>query len=1155
MSALNAEAYWISNFKRKFTNPPKPKEFGWFKWFKWRYWVPREKERQAQETYNNYSGLWGYKPGENRQFFHSADYPYSDYASPRRFKLPPLLVGLGRYYYKQPGPPRKSRSSHMEKWVSRMGTQFLPEPVQRQRRKTHFRAYKTHGGRVRYMRRKKPKKVRNYWLASPLLQEFSVNLTKKAFSGVIDPVIGRDIEVERVVQILGRRQKNNPILLGEPGVGKTAIAEGLALQIHEKVMPPSLQALTILSLDLAGLVAGSKYRGEFEQRLKLVLDEVMTAGNIVLVVDEVHTLVGAGSAEGSLDAANILKPSLARGEFKCIGATTNEEYRKYILRDSALERRFQPVEVKEPSVEDTIQILSGLRPRYEYFHNVKLTIESIRAAALLTKRYVTERFLPDKAIDIIDEASARVGIGYLTLPNICHEFERQLCAIVKQKKEHIKKGDLRLSLMSLHVQTQHELRFAEVLRSTCLDHMKNKKVWLVRALIKRYESILFGSTHRVLFEEKIIVQRLKRLNDDVQFEGISLIPELKKNTELFGFVEFINEELGQEKYEKLFFSSTPDFKLPEDKMEPPLGASNPELGVRLTSINEKADYNSHWRTIFSVLESDPTISVEGGDIIPPPGADYIFEIQPSPQPMPQGEAIARELGRAYSEQNWKKSGLNMSLQEWYTYTRQLDKQENNTKYKRRTSENLQPILKTLSELEWARDYKKLNSVYWPAVLETDIREVVASWTGVPVSKVSQTEREKLLRLDEELAANVIGQPVAVKAVTDAVRRARVGLRNPTRPIASLLFCGPTGVGKTEVAKALARAYFGGEETMLRFDMSEYMERIAVAKFIGAPPGYVGYGEGGLLTEPVRRRPFVLILLDEVEKAHPDVYDILLQVLDDGRLTDGMGRRVIFKNTMIILTSNVGSVAVLEATPEIPKKSGQKRPPGFWEIKERQYKDMNLAQKEVELRKQINHPAKIMREEYEFVKKLVVKEVARFFRPEFINRLDEVVVFRQLNEGDIISIGKIMIRNLTKRLQEQDCTLQVSPQAFEGIIENGYDPRFGARPLRRSIMERLENTLALTLLETPLEKGYKYLLWVDVRKEHYYADLRKLVTSHKDWRYDYGPTYQNVSKRQKIREHLQLVAGTDKVIKHKRSAIRAAINANKIRRRRLGLHKK
>jgi len=635
---------------------------------------------------------------------------------------------------------------------------------------------------------------------TPTLEEFGTNLTQKAIDGKLDPVVGRAKEIERVIQILGRRTKNNPVLIGEPGVGKTAIAEGLAQRIANRDIPDTLDDKRVVALDIGLLIAGTKYRGEFEERLKKIMDEVRTANNIILVIDEVHTLIGAGAAEGAIDAANILKPALSRGELQCIGATTLEEYRKHIEKDAALERRFQPVMVGEPSVDETIEILYGLRERYEKHHKLIISDEALAAAAKFADQYIADRFLPDKAIDLIDEAGSRVRLMNSQLPAAAKELDQELREILKTKDEAVRSQDF--------------------------------------------------------------------------------------------------EKAGQ---------------------------------LREREMEIKAQIN----------------------------------------------AIAQS----------KKGAAEASNQT-------------------------------------------------PTVTEEDIAQIVAAWTSIPVNKLTKSESEKLLKMEETLHSRIIGQDEAVVAVSRAIRRARVGLKNPNRPIASFIFSGPTGVGKTELTKALATYFFGSEEAMVRLDMSEYMERHTVAKLIGSPPGYVGYNEGGQLTEAVRRRPYTVVLFDEVEKAHPDVFNLLLQIFEDGRLTDSKGRTIDFKNTLLIMTSNIGSKVI--------EKGGGGL--GF-ELSEDQSNS-----------------------HYNRIKSLVNEELKQYFRPEFLNRLDEIIVFRQLTKDEVAQIAEIMLKEVFERISMKGIQLEVTDRFKTRLIDEGYNPSYGARPLRRAVMRLLEDSLAEEVLSEKIKAG-------------------------------------------------------------------------------------
>jgi len=696
------------------------------------------------------------------------------------------------------------------------------------------------------------------------LEKYGRDLTQLARQGKLDPVIGRDDEIRRTIQILSRRTKNNPVLIGEPGVGKTAIVEGLAQRIVARDIPESLRDRQLVALDMGALIAGAKYRGEFEERLKAVLKEVTDSqGQIILFIDEIHTVVGAGATQGAMDAGNLLKPMLARGELRCIGATTLDEYRKYIEKDAALERRFQQVYVDQPNIEDTISILRGLKERYEVHHGVKISDSALVAAATLSTRYISDRFLPDKAIDLVDESAAKLKMEITSKPEELDEIDRKILQMEMER-------------LSLHKETAPAAK-----------------------------------------------DRLERLDKE--------LADLKE---------------------------------------------------------EQANLNARWQSEKQVID--------------------------------QIQAIKEEIDRTNVEIQEAERNYDLNRAAELKYGKLTDLQR-----------QLQQAESNLAQAQTSG-----RSLLREEVTEADIAEIISKWTGIPITKLVQSEMEKLLHLEDELHQRVIGQDEAVTAVADAIQRSRAGLSDPNRPIASFIFLGPTGVGKTELAKALAAYLFDTEEAMVRIDMSEYMEKHSVSRLVGAPPGYVGYDEGGQLTEAIRRRPYAVLLFDEIEKAHPDVFNIMLQILDDGRVTDSQGRTVDFKNTVIIMTSNIGSQYILDVAGD-----------------DTRYPEMHER---------------------------VMEAMRNSFRPEFLNRIDEVIIFHSLRKDELRQIVKLQVLRLEQRLADRKMSLRLSDAALDFLAEVGYDPVYGARPLKRAIQRELETQIAKHILRGEFNEGD--VIFVDVQNE-------------------------------------------------------------------------
>ena len=854
-------------------------------------------------------------------------------------------------------------------------------------------------------------------LKTATLDEFGTNLTKLASESKLDPVVGRHSEIDRVVQILGRRTKNNPVLIGEPGVGKTAIAEGLAQRIQTGDIPDILEDKRVLTLDIGLLVAGTKYRGEFEERLKKIMEEIKSAGNVILVIDEVHTLIGAGAAEGAIDAANILKPALARGELQCIGATTLDEYRKHIERDAALERRFQPVMVGEPSIEDTIEILKGLRERYEQHHRLKITDDALEAAAHLGDRYISDRFLPDKAIDLIDEAGSRVRLINSKLPPEAKQIDRELRQVQKQKEESVRDqnfdqaGQLREKEMELSAKIKEVLDNKK--ESTAGDQSDADNS--VKSDSKLLQSPLVSEedvAHIVASWTGVPVQKL------TETESVKLLNmEETLHQRLIGQDEAVKAVSRAIRRARVGLKN-PNRPIASFIFSGPTGVGKTELTKSLASYFFGSE-EAMIRLDMSEFMERHTVSKLIGS---PPGYVGFNEggqLTEAVRRRPYTVVLFDEVEKAHPDV------FNLLLQ--------LLEDGRLTDSKGRTVDFKNTLLIMTSNIG-------------SKVIEKGGGGLGFEFSGDSVED-SQYNRIKSL-VNEELKQYF--RPEFLNRLDEIiVFRARVGLKNPNRPIASFIFSGPTGVGKTELTKSLASYFFGSEEAMIRLDMSEFMERHTVSKLIGSPPGYVGFNEGGQLTEAVRRRPYTVVLFDEVEKAHPDVFNLLLQLLEDGRLTDSKGRTVDFKNTLLIMTSNIGSKVI--------EKGGGGL--GF-EFSGDSVEDS----------------------QYNRIKSLVNEELKQYFRPEFLNRLDEIIVFRQLTKNEVKEIAEIMLQEVFVRLQDKGIKLNVTDAFKERLVEEGYNPSYGARPLRRAVMRLLEDSLAEEVLSGRIKDGDNALVDIDDNKK-------------------------------------------------------------------------
>jgi len=910
------------------------------------------------------------------------------------------------------------------------------------------------------------------------LEKYGRDLTELARKGKIDPVIGRDNEIRRVMQVLSRRTKNNPVLIGEPGVGKTAIVEGLARRIISGDVPESLKKKRIIAMDIGSMVAGAKFRGEFEDRLKAFLKEVTDSqGEIILFIDELHTIVGAGAAEGSVDASNLLKPQLARGELRTVGATTLDEYRKYIEKDAALERRFQPVMVDEPTVEDTIAILRGLKERYEVHHGVRIQDAALVAAAVLSHRYISDRFLPDKAVDLVDEAASRLKIELDSMPTEIDVIEREIMqremerqALKKEKdpasKERLKKLEKELASLK---EKSSGLKAEWQKEKAVIDEQRKMKEELEQARTELERMQRRGELAKAseLQYGKIpeLEKKLAAVDATPSSHNVSAAPPPQ-----FPIIEFDpSKPVGDLRGTRLphwrqdgvtyFVTWRTADSLPQERVQAWLEEraawlqTHPEPWNHTTEKEYYRLFPDRWEKWLDECHGDCVLArpelrrIVEETLVHDDSKNYrLHEFIVMPNHV---HVLVTPLGEhtlSAALQGWKsvsahrinhtlgRSGEFWQKESFDHIVRDAEAAERFARYIQRNPLGLPPRLRGArpftkrgegsadtsgDEGVAATTSKKLLR---EEVTEEDIAEVVSSWTHIPVSRLQEGERQKLIRLEEHLHQRVVGQDTAIKAVANAIRRARAGLQDENRPIGSFIFLGPTGVGKTELSRALAEFLFDDEQAMVRIDMSEYMEKHTVSRLIGAPPGYVGYEEGGQLSEAVRRKPYSVILFDEIEKAHQDVFNVLLQVLDDGRITDGQGRTVDFKNTVIIMTSNIGSQYIMEES---------------------------------------SHEAR---------ERLVMEALRQHFRPEFLNRIDDIIIFDRLTEEELKKIVEIQLKRLVKRLENQKITLELSDGAKAFVASHGHDPVYGARPLKRAIQKYILDPLSMDILEGKIHEG-------------------------------------------------------------------------------------